>query len=43
MKIDSMIAPETVKKQLDYDYRTLISPAGLVLKKAIAQDPVGIS
>ncbi|PUZ25139.1 glycerol acyltransferase [Chitinophaga parva] len=42
-KIDSMIAPETVKGQLAYDYRTLISPAGLVLKKAIAQDPVGIS
>ncbi|PUZ30365.1 1-acyl-sn-glycerol-3-phosphate acyltransferases [Chitinophaga costaii] len=42
-KIDSMIAPGTVKKQLAYDYRTLISPAGLVLKKAIAQDPVGIS
>ncbi|HEY0273034.1 MAG TPA: 1-acyl-sn-glycerol-3-phosphate acyltransferase [Chitinophaga sp.] len=42
-QIDSMIAPETVKGQLAYDYRTLISPAGLVLKKAIAQDPVGIS
>ena len=42
-KIDSLLATPQLKKSLQYDYNTLISPAGLVLKKMIQADPVGIS
>jgi uncharacterized protein len=41
--IDSLITPEKLQQQLAYDYSTLASPAGLVLKKTIMTDPVGIS
>ncbi|PSL47615.1 1-acyl-sn-glycerol-3-phosphate acyltransferase [Chitinophaga niastensis] len=42
-KIDSLLTDEQLQKSLQYDYNTLISPAGLVLKKMIQADPVGIS
>lgn len=42
-KIDSLLAPQQLQQSLQYDYNTLISPAGLVLKKMIQADPVGIS
>ncbi|WP_212006397.1 trifunctional MMPL family transporter/lysophospholipid acyltransferase/class I SAM-dependent methyltransferase [Chitinophaga sp. HK235] len=42
-KIDSLITPAQLQQSLQYDYNTLISPAGLVLKKMIQADPVGIS
>ena len=42
-KIDSLLETAQLKKSLQYDYNTLISPAGLVLKKMIQADPVGIS
>ncbi|MGN7822625.1 1-acyl-sn-glycerol-3-phosphate acyltransferase [Chitinophaga sp. 22536] len=42
-KIDSLLAPEQLQRSLQYDYNTLISPAGLVLKRVIQADPVGIS
>ncbi|WP_143307885.1 trifunctional MMPL family transporter/lysophospholipid acyltransferase/class I SAM-dependent methyltransferase [Chitinophaga vietnamensis] len=42
-KIDSLLMPDQLQKTLQYDYNTLISPAGLVLKKMIQADPVGIS
>ncbi|NSL90462.1 MMPL family transporter [Chitinophaga sp. Mgbs1] len=42
-KIDSLLTPQQLQASLQYDYNTLISPAGLVLKKMIQADPVGIS
>jgi 1-acyl-sn-glycerol-3-phosphate acyltransferase len=41
--IDSLIAPERLQQTLQSNYHTLISPAGLVLKKVIQADPVGMS
>ena len=41
--INALTTPTQVQKQVAYDYNTLISPAGMVLKKAIAGDPSGIS
>jgi 1-acyl-sn-glycerol-3-phosphate acyltransferase len=41
--IDSLITPAKVKQTLQYDYRTLASPAGIALKSIISNDPVGIS
>ena len=41
--IDSLITPATIQKTLENDFRTLSSPAGIVLKKIISADPVGIS
>jgi predicted lipid-binding transport protein (Tim44 family) len=41
--IDSLISPARIKATLEYDYNTLISPSGLVLKKTIQADPVGIT
>jgi hypothetical protein len=42
-KIDSLLLPETIDKSLENNYKTLISPSGMVLKKFILQDPVGIA
>jgi predicted exporter len=41
--IDSLIMPERVKQTMESNYNTLVSPAGLVLKRMIQADPVGIS
>lgn len=41
--IDTLIEPETVRRTLEQNYRTLSSPAGFALKQMISQDPVGIS
>lgn len=41
--IDSLIMPERVRQTMESNYNTLISPAGLVLKRMIQADPVGIS
>jgi 1-acyl-sn-glycerol-3-phosphate acyltransferase len=41
--IDTLITPAKVKQTLQYDYRTLASPAGIALKSIIGNDPVGIS
>jgi len=42
-KLDSLTRPETVKKILRENYRQLISPAGMVMKKIIVRDPLGFS
>ncbi|MBV7531888.1 trifunctional MMPL family transporter/lysophospholipid acyltransferase/class I SAM-dependent methyltransferase [Chitinophaga sp. sic0106] len=42
-RIDQLTRPDTLQKSLLYDYNTLISPTGLVLKRMIQADPVGIS
>ncbi len=41
--IDSLIRPESIQKALETNYKILISPASMVLKKRIQQDPLGIS
>lgn len=41
--IDSLITPEKIKQTLEQDLRTLSSPAGIVLKQMISNDPVGIT
>ena len=41
--IDSLIAPPQVRSTLERDYKILTSPAGIVLKRMIADDPTGIS
>ncbi|PWT71040.1 MAG: glycerol acyltransferase [Bacteroidetes bacterium] len=43
MVMDSLLNPATISKTLEYDYRTLSSPAGLALKRMISSDPAGIS
>jgi len=43
LAIDSLITAEKIKSSLQYDIRTLSSPAGIVLKKVISNDPVGLS
>jgi uncharacterized protein len=42
-EIDSLINPTVLKTTLENNYRHLISPAGIVYKRMIAQDAVGIS
>jgi uncharacterized protein len=41
--IDSLIQPEQLQKSLEQDIRTISTPAGLVLKNIILEDPAGIS
>ncbi|RFM36335.1 trifunctional MMPL family transporter/lysophospholipid acyltransferase/class I SAM-dependent methyltransferase [Chitinophaga silvisoli] len=42
-RIDSLITPDRLQQSLQNNYNTLISPAGLVVKKVIAVDPTGMS
>ncbi len=42
-QIDSLLQPERIQATLESNYRNLISPTGMVFKKMIAKDPVGIS
>jgi 1-acyl-sn-glycerol-3-phosphate acyltransferase len=41
-KIDSLIQPVQIKSTLEKEHKLLLSPAGMVAKQWIAQDPVGI-
>ncbi|HEX5025959.1 MAG TPA: 1-acyl-sn-glycerol-3-phosphate acyltransferase [Agriterribacter sp.] len=41
--IDSLISPVVVQQTLQRNIQTLSSPAGIVFKKIISNDPVGIS
>ena len=41
--IDSLVSANGVKSNLEKNFRTLSSPAGLALKQFIAKDPSGIS
>lgn len=41
--IDRLIAPEQVRQTLEDNLHTLGSPAGMVMKRVIARDPVGIT
>ncbi len=40
--IDSLIQPERIKTTLNREHKLLLSPAGIVAKQWIAQDPIGI-
>lgn len=42
-KLDSLVKPENIRGVLEANYRQLISPAGIAVKKIIAQDPLGFS
>ena len=41
--IDTLITPEHIHTAVENDYKVLTSASGLVMKKIIADDPVGIS
>jgi len=41
--LDSILQPGVMDKALEKDYKILVSPASMVLKKRIQQDPLGIS
>jgi uncharacterized protein len=42
-RIDSMISPESVKKNIRTNFQTLSSPAGFVVKKSLLRDPLGLT
>src|SRR5688572_21865680 len=43
VKLDSITQSENVEKVLMSNYRQLISPAGMVVKKIVVKDPLGFS
>lgn len=43
IRIDSLITPEAVNASMQSNYQVLTSASGMVMKKLIADDPVGIS
>lgn len=43
LKLDSLTKPETAGRVLQENYRQLISPSGIAVKKIIVQDPLGFS
>ena len=42
-KLDSLVNPKNIPGVLEANYRQLISPAGVAVKRIIAQDPLGFS
>ncbi|HPS62417.1 MAG TPA: methyltransferase domain-containing protein [Bacteroidales bacterium] len=42
-RIDSLCKPEIIRKSMENNYRLLISPAGMMVKQRIRQDPLGIT
>ena len=43
IKIDSLISENRINSAIKNDFKTLVSPASIVLKKFIKRDPIGIS
>jgi 1-acyl-sn-glycerol-3-phosphate acyltransferase len=43
VQLDSLIQPGTARATLKKNYNQLISPAGLVVKRILAEDPLGFS
>lgn len=43
IKIDSVLTDSAIKKVLQKDYRTLVSPAGFATKKMIQKDPLNLT
>ncbi len=42
-KIDSIISEKNLQKRIEGNYKTLISPTSIVLKKFISRDPLGLT
>ena len=42
-RLDSLSSPDVAAATLENNYRQLISPAGIVIKKIIVRDPLGFS
>jgi len=42
-ELDSLVQPKNIKGLLEANYKQLISPAGVAVKRIIAQDPLGFS
>jgi 1-acyl-sn-glycerol-3-phosphate acyltransferase len=42
-RLDTLLSPENLDKQIANNYKTLISPASMVMKKFVLQDPLGMS
>ena len=42
-RLDTILQPDNLRKQLENNYKLLISPASLVIKKIVIQDPLTIS
>jgi len=42
-RLDTLLRPENLDRQLGNNYKTLISPASMVMKKFVLQDPLGMS
>src|SRR6187551_278988 len=42
-QLDSLTKPEAAKRALEENYRQLISPSGVVMKRVIVEDPLGFS
>src|SRR5688572_16748312 len=42
-RLDSLLQPDKIASTLEENYRQLISPAGMVIKKIIVKDPLGFS
>lgn len=41
-KLDSTLSPESIDGKMESNYKLLVSPASLVLKKFVVRDPLGI-
>ena len=41
--LDTMTTPETLAKTMENNYKTLVSPVSMILKKFIVKDPVGVA
>ncbi len=42
-ELDSLTKPDAAKRALEENYRQLISPSGVVMKRVIVEDPLGFS
>lgn len=42
-RMDTLVQPKTIAQTLEQNKKTLLSPASVVFKQFIAQDPIGIS
>ncbi len=42
-RLDTILQPDNLRRQLENNYKLLISPASLVMKKIVIQDPLGMS
>ncbi|MBQ4913720.1 MMPL family transporter [Maribacter sp. MMG018] len=41
--IDLKLSKDSIQRQMEQNYRTLISPSGIISKKSILKDPLGLS